>query len=386
MGEPSVEHPLTKRNLENFGYEAFSSPASSIDLPDDRLARAKRQTYHILWSLNKIGIEGKRILQDVDLYVVDYDVRYRGAKKPTPDLEDVAFWDAKLHEYEQKYTPIIRLERAKGQVRAAMTSLQSFRPEGLQALERDELYIPHAGVVHYRGSRDSMPDLEDPAYWEARLEYFSNLYNDLFQKSRPRPPSISEFASSESAVEEQEADEAIREEYQLGWHRRQKDIQRWALAQSTPIESTPRGSPVSLAGSEGTVLNTAQKGLLHTSTDAPPRSDGTNVPLWATPSAKRLKRASCDLDTFPVLQRRETNDRPNKRLRTQGYNKTIRVMGETSSASCDPPPHNLPGQAEEESAHSSAAEEELSHMMVEREAGCVLSASPWFPLHTWLPN
>ncbi|KAH0423721.1 hypothetical protein CcaCcLH18_11972 [Colletotrichum camelliae] len=98
MGEPSVEHPLTKRNLENFGYEAFSSPASSTDLPDDWLARAKRQTYHILWSLDKIGTEGKRILQDEDLYVVDYGVRYRGAKKPTPDLEDVAFWDAKLHE------------------------------------------------------------------------------------------------------------------------------------------------------------------------------------------------------------------------------------------------------------------------------------------------
>lgn len=233
MGEPSVEHPLTKKNLENFGYEAFSSPTSSTDLPDDRLARAKRQTYDFLWSLTKIGIEGKRILQNEDLYVVDYDVRYRGAKKPTPDLEDVAFWDAKLHEYEQKYAPILRLERAKGQVRAAMTSLQSFRPEGLQALERDELYIPRAGVVRYRGPGDSMPDLKDPAYWEARLEYFSNLYNDLFQKSRPRPPSTSKFASSDSAVEEQKADEVLREEYQLDWHRRQKDIQKWALGQST---------------------------------------------------------------------------------------------------------------------------------------------------------
>lgn len=47
------------------------------------------------------------------------------------------------------------------------------------------------------------------------------------------------------------------------------------------------------------------------------------------------------MDTSPVLQRREINDRPNKRLKTQGYNKTFRVTGEISSASCDPPPHSL---------------------------------------------
>ncbi|KZL88161.1 serine threonine protein kinase [Colletotrichum incanum] len=320
MGKPSVEHSLTEKNLEKFGYEALSSPTSSTDLPDDRLARAKRQMYDILWSLTKIGTEGKRILQSEDLHAVNYDVRYRGKKKPTPDLEDAAFWDAKLHEYKQKYTPIIRLERVKGQVRAAMMSLRSFRPEGLQALDRDELYISRTNVVRYRGPGDSMPDLKDPAYWEDRLEYFSNLYNDLFQRSRPRPPSTSKFASSDSAVEEQKTDEVLRKKYQVDWPRRQKEIQDWALTQSTPIVSSQRNNAVSLDRSEGAVLDTAQKGLLHTSTDAPPRSNG------AAPSAsKRLKRASCHLDAPSVFQRREIDERPNKRLRTHGHAQLFEV-------------------------------------------------------------
>ncbi|GKT83836.1 hypothetical protein CT0861_01021 [Colletotrichum tofieldiae] len=234
MDEPSPEHPLTRKNLGKLGHQALSISTPSTDLPDDRLARAKQRVYQFLWRLKKIGAEGEQILQQEDLQIVGYEVHYRGARKSTPELDDPTFWTTKLHEYEQKYNPTLRLELVKGQVRAAMLALRSYE-EGREALKRDDLHITDtgAGAVRYRGPEDSKPNLEDPAYWNAKLTYFSDLYNRLFQKIRRIPPSISQFLSSDSEAEDLDDDEVLTENHHLNWRSKQEDIQKWALAQST---------------------------------------------------------------------------------------------------------------------------------------------------------
>ncbi|WQF89385.1 hypothetical protein CDEST_14399 [Colletotrichum destructivum] len=321
MDGPSPEHPLTRRNLGQLEEQAFLSPASSTDLPDDRLARAKRQVYSFLWSLKKIGTKGEQILHHADLQIVGYDVQYRGARQPPPDLDDPTFWASELQAYERKYTPILRLERVKGRVRAAMISLQSFR-EGLQALELDDLRITSAGAFLYRGPSDRKPNFENLAYWESRLTYFDDLYNDLFQKCRPRPPPASEFAS-DSEVEEHKADEVLKDD----WNRRQKDIQTWALGQSMPIEFSPSDTLDILHRPDGTGLNAAQKGSLHNLTDAPSHSNSASA-------SKRIKRKNCHSDTLS-LQNREIDDRPSKCHKTKRYSGALHTMGKVSGTSCN---------------------------------------------------
>ncbi|RYO98913.1 hypothetical protein DL764_006969 [Monosporascus ibericus] len=124
--------------------------------------------------------------------------------------------------------PAATLEQAKGSIYAIMRSLYDLVPEGHSVLKDDELYIAGPYDVRYRGNKCSEPDLDNSAYWIAKLEYFRGKYFAIKEAKQPAPPTI--LIRSETEDEPVENDHYV--EYILNWDDKKTYIEKWAGAQS----------------------------------------------------------------------------------------------------------------------------------------------------------
>ncbi|KAI1755781.1 hypothetical protein F4782DRAFT_550893 [Xylaria castorea] len=70
------------------------------------------------------------------------------------------------------FLPIDKLEKAKHRVYKFLWKLKHIGPEGDRIRDAEDVYIVEASnEVCYRGNAVPEPDLEDPSFWEAKLEY-----------------------------------------------------------------------------------------------------------------------------------------------------------------------------------------------------------------------
>lgn len=65
-----------------------------------------------------------------------------------------------------------------------MTALWKIVPEGREIVQNDELQAVGPYDVRYRRNRGPKPDLQDPSYWEARWEYFTDKLVFLLRARR----------------------------------------------------------------------------------------------------------------------------------------------------------------------------------------------------------
>ncbi|OAA65477.1 hypothetical protein SPI_02264 [Niveomyces insectorum RCEF 264] len=92
----------------------------------------------------------------------------------------------------------VRVARLQARVYNAMQTLVELGPEGLRTVEADELYIAGPGDVRLRGTNvprpgsgsgsgpEPLPNLADPAFWEAKLRDLEAQCKPLCQARRKR--------------------------------------------------------------------------------------------------------------------------------------------------------------------------------------------------------
>ncbi|KAJ2988099.1 hypothetical protein NUW58_g4156 [Xylaria curta] len=183
--------PLTEENLRVYQDERPLSPSeTSTDyLPIDRLERAKRRVYNFLMKLKRIGDEGERIRDMVDVYISrELEVGYRGNNVPEPDLRDPSFWEAKFESLIQEHALAVEVARLKRSVCELMATIRNCGREGHKFLADYELHAVSKYDVCYRGNSDPNPDMNDPAYLEAQREYLNDKRKSLSDANFKRFP------------------------------------------------------------------------------------------------------------------------------------------------------------------------------------------------------
>ncbi|KAJ4321984.1 hypothetical protein N0V84_005031 [Fusarium piperis] len=136
-----------------------------------------------MWAL-QLKPEGRRVLQDDELYIAGWnDVQCRDDHR---NLQDPAYWSDRLEYFNNRHDDISRWDsrRRDGQARV-YNEIQRLVWDhgygGLRLLLDDELYFDMAtDTIRYRGEDGydaryqdhERPDLEDPAYWDKRLQDF----------------------------------------------------------------------------------------------------------------------------------------------------------------------------------------------------------------------
>lgn len=165
------------------------------------LEQAKKSVFNIMWAL-KLKPEGRRILEDDDLYIAGWnDVRCRHHQ---PKIRNSKIWLDRLKYFNDRYHDVSRWEsrRRNGQI-LVYNEIQKLLGvqgrNGLRLLLDDELYfdIPTESI-RYRGENGydtryqgrEPPDLDDPAYWEKKLQDFK-AKNEEARCERPLPYNLS---------------------------------------------------------------------------------------------------------------------------------------------------------------------------------------------------
>ncbi|KAI1125764.1 hypothetical protein F5Y10DRAFT_294346 [Nemania abortiva] len=74
------------------------------------------------------------------------------------------------------YLPADKLERAKRRVHHFLWDLGGIGPEGRRIREVEDVFIAGSISVRYRGNAVPEPDLQDPNFWETKLQYLENKY------------------------------------------------------------------------------------------------------------------------------------------------------------------------------------------------------------------
>ena len=161
----------------------------------DALQQFKGYVYDQMVYLQAMGPDGQRILDNDELQIDDttnvvyrvgqefiirgHEILYRGSASTAPDLDDPAYWEAKFGLFRAEGIRIKELRLARSAVYQAMNDLQRHGPAGQRVLDNDELYIAAPFDVRFRGKGDRNPGLQDPYYWEEKLEYFKDEYSRL---------------------------------------------------------------------------------------------------------------------------------------------------------------------------------------------------------------
>ncbi|KAI0904258.1 hypothetical protein F4823DRAFT_567883 [Ustulina deusta] len=75
--------------------------------PVARLEQAKKLAYFYMSHLSRLGVKGRRILRNDELYIAGQDdVRFRRSGNHTKDADNPEYWEAKVHFFREKYKPI----------------------------------------------------------------------------------------------------------------------------------------------------------------------------------------------------------------------------------------------------------------------------------------
>ncbi|RMJ05264.1 hypothetical protein CDV36_014068 [Fusarium kuroshium] len=202
------------------------------------LEEAKELVFNAMWAL-ELNPEGRRVLQDDEFYIAGWnDVRCRDHHRIDP-----AYWMDRLKYFNDKRDDIWRWDsrRSDGQARVfneIQRLIWDHGRSGLLFLLRDELYFDMAAEsICYRGDNGydaryqgrKPPDLEDPAYWDRRLQDFKAKNEQAGRKS----PSncIFTFAELDELEEIEKAKKAHQEqlvddEFGRG-NRIEEGIQQW---------------------------------------------------------------------------------------------------------------------------------------------------------------
>lgn len=132
-----------------------------------------------------------------------------------------------------------KIARLKSFVYHVMQTLLGLGSEGQQIVEADELYVAGLDDVRLRWPLAAQqPDLSDPAYWEAKLQYFENKCQPLSQERRKRrrlEQAAGERHSTragaarvpDDADDEAQAERAQIEESKVLWRAKQSSIEAW---------------------------------------------------------------------------------------------------------------------------------------------------------------
>lgn len=161
------------------------------------LEQAKKLVFDAMWAL-KLNPEGRRVLQDDEFYIAGWnDVRCRDRDR---NLVDPVYWVDRLGYFNNKRDDISRWDsRRRGGEALVYNEIQrlvwEYGRSGLCFLLGDELYVDMAThAIYYRGDNGydvryqgrEPPDLEDPAYWDRRLQDFKAKNEQARRNSLPK--------------------------------------------------------------------------------------------------------------------------------------------------------------------------------------------------------
>ncbi|KAI0405486.1 hypothetical protein F4802DRAFT_614629 [Xylaria palmicola] len=233
MEEPSSAQPLTEDNLRRLQGKKVMPPGAylsscSSGRPIDRLERAKYEIYWILYDLQYTET-GAQILEREDVCKDGHlKIRYRGNAVPDPDAQGPEFWEAILQRLEKEHGDSIRVYRAKEKIYFKLCKLGRLGDEGRQLLDEYELYIAGKQDVRYRGNEN--PNLGDPRYWEAQIDYVNSVYISLLKARHPPKPRPPREPPNTEELGEIACDRRERE-YLRSWEAKTRGIESWVDAQ-----------------------------------------------------------------------------------------------------------------------------------------------------------
>ncbi|KAI0187990.1 hypothetical protein EV127DRAFT_409896 [Xylaria flabelliformis] len=84
------------------------------------------------------------------------------------------------------FLPIDKLDKEKQRVYKFLCQLKHLRAEGDRIREAEDVYIAGISDVRYRGNAVPEPDLEDPSFWEAKLQYLIQTHGPRIKITRAK--------------------------------------------------------------------------------------------------------------------------------------------------------------------------------------------------------
>lgn len=195
-------------------------------LSSDRITRAKGGISRLLFGLQILGPNGRRIILSEDVYSnTNSEICYRGTAVPEPDLGDPNFWETKWQDLKDKYKYTIDLASAKIGVHGKLRCLGD-SSEGRRILANYELYITGSSYneIGFRGNHP-VPDLEDVMYWKAQEKYLQEKYWEI--QSSPGSY-LRSRVSMDTEENERYAMWKRANKYESGWVKRKEGIEAWA--------------------------------------------------------------------------------------------------------------------------------------------------------------
>ncbi|WQF89397.1 hypothetical protein CDEST_14411 [Colletotrichum destructivum] len=216
---------MPSERLSKAGLEKLQAASNTPNKTAHDLEQVKGKVYAIAWSLSRVGKVGHQILLDERLSIAGpNDVRSLSDQITRSDSDDLIFWKAKLRCLE-KHQGTIQIERVKGWVYTAMVGLGRMGKDGRSVLRTSGLCLQD-GVVRCH-TRSGEPEFGDRfAFWEERLRYLKNEHTSLQRPTANQ--AMYEFLSSDSEVEEDNAELALVEQHVYGWNDRMEGIAAWA--------------------------------------------------------------------------------------------------------------------------------------------------------------
>ncbi len=127
-------------------------------------------------------------------------------------------------------SPVARLEQAKKSAYFYMVRLSRLGVEGRHILRHDELYIAGQDDVRFRRSGSHTKDADNLEYWEAKVQFFREKYEPLYNAMYP--PIIID-PESPSMIRQAEIDRVY-----FRWARRTRYIEAWLSATIQERKST----------------------------------------------------------------------------------------------------------------------------------------------------
>ncbi|KAI1424857.1 hypothetical protein F5Y12DRAFT_428034 [Xylaria sp. FL1777] len=125
----------------------------------------------------------------------------------------------------------VRLQQAKESVYSYMYRLCGLGVEGRRILRNDELYIAGQHDVRFRDGGSHAKDVDNPDYWEAKLQFFREKYEPLYDAIYP--PIVID-PNSPGAIEQAEIDRGY-----FRWARKKRCIEAWISATSQEQQIYP---------------------------------------------------------------------------------------------------------------------------------------------------
>ncbi|WQF84230.1 hypothetical protein CDEST_09244 [Colletotrichum destructivum] len=336
--------PNSFQRLSKAGLDKLQATAETISppYPENRIAyrveQVKKEIYALAWSLDRIGEAGRRILRDEKLTITGpNDVRSLSDRISNSELDDLAFWEDTLESL-GNHKGTIQLERVKGWVYKTMVGLWRQGKDGRSALRRAGLSLRGCEVRCQTQAIQHEPS-DQLMFWEGKLQYLEDEYASL-HRPIPKSAPMLEFISSDSEVEEDNAEQALAEEYIRSWHGRRKDIEVWA-------EATPTGTEVLRSPCVDSKLGDTQAG--------PRESSVARNSLLRPPRCTKRKRSASteDEDRVVIL----SGNRSKRQMSSEPRADRISVLSDVCKAQPAVQRVELPSSRRPRPSHAPVQEE-----------------------------